>query len=59
MLEALQVEAITALLVRHMVSFVASAFAVIISPLIRVILFSVQVVPVLTFDTIPTETPFL
>ena len=59
LLSALQVDAITALLVRHMVSAVASAFAVIISPLTRLMLLSVQVLPELTFTTVPIADPFL
>ena len=58
-LVALQVDAPTALLVKHMVSPVATAFAVITSPLIKLILFKVHVVPVPTFETVPADIPFL
>ena len=58
-LDALQVDAATALLVKHMVSPVATALAVIISPFTSVMLFSVQVLPEVTPATVPTDTPFL
>lgn len=59
MFDALQVDAPTVLLVKHMVSPVARALAVITSPLINIILFSVQVLPDVTPATVPTEVPFL
>lgn len=59
MFDELQVDAATALLVRHMVSPVANALAVMTSPFINAILFNVQVEPDVTPLTVPTETPFL
>ena len=58
-LDKLQVDAATALLVKHMVSAVATALAVIISPFISAILFNVQVEPDVMFTTVPTDVPFL
>lgn len=58
-LVALQVDAVTALLVRHIVSAVARAFAVMISPLPSVILFNVQVAPDEMLETVPIDNPFL
>jgi hypothetical protein len=59
LLAALQVDAITALLVRHIVSPVASAFAVMISPFTRVILFNAQAAPLVMFEAVPIDEPFL
>ena len=58
-LDELQVDAATALLVKHILSPVASALAVIISPFISVILFNVHVDPVVTLVTVPTDVAFL
>ena len=55
----LQVEAVTALLVRHIVSVAAAALAVTTSPLMSAMLFNVQVAPDATLETVPTEPPFL
>ena len=55
----LQVDAATALLVKHMLSPVATALAVITSPLTTAMLFNVQVDPVVTLAIVPSESPFL
>ena len=58
-LDAVQVEAVTALLVRHILSPDPWALAVITSPFTTVTAFSVQFEPELTPLTVPASTPFL
>ena len=58
-LDELHVDAATALLVKHMVSPVATALAVIISPFISTMLFKVHVEPDVTPVIVPTDTAFL